>query len=42
MNLINSITFKKIGYESNQNGGMYSKIMISYDNKYFLFNIDYY
>lgn len=38
----NEITFKKIGYQSVNNSGMYARIVISSDNKYCLFNLDYY
>jgi c-di-AMP phosphodiesterase-like protein len=36
-----NITFKKNGYQS-VNTGMYARIIISSDNKYCLFNLDYY
>jgi hypothetical protein len=37
-----NITFKKNGYQSVNNSGMYASIIISSDNKYCLFNLYYY
>lgn len=37
-----NIIFKKNGYQSVNDSGMYARIVISSDNKYCLFNIDYY
>jgi hypothetical protein len=36
------ITFQKKGYQSVNNSGMYARIIISTNNKYCLFNLDYY
>jgi hypothetical protein len=38
----NEITFKNIGFQSVNKSGMYARIVISTDNKYCLFNLDYY